>query len=222
MNYQKQRAKKRIVNQLENWFFDLDNTLYRKPDLFKLIDKRISLFVMNFLNLDNNRAEALRKSYFYQYGTTLRGLIDNFSIDPVNYLNYVHDIEIHKFLKSDFSLKLSLENIKGRKFIFTNASKGHAEAVLDSLGIKECFEEIFDTGHFCYHAKPESVTFEKIAADFDGKNIMVDDYPKNIEAAKKTGFYTVLVGEGTSDYADVQIDDVHGIETAAKEIKNSF
>lgn len=210
----KRTRKTKIVHPAENWFFDLDNTLYQKPDLFKLIDERINRFVMNFLGVNRQKAESIRKAFFVKYGTTLRGLIKNFSVDPESYLDYVHDIDVKQLLKYDFSLKSALENIKAQKFIFTNASKRHAEAVLSSLGIRGCFEDIFDTAYFGYHAKPEAYTFSKIANGFSGKNIMVDDYPKNIEAAKKSGFCTVLVGKNSSDYADIQIEDIHNISIA--------
>ncbi len=210
----KRTRETKIVHPTENWFFDLDNTLYQKPDLFRLIDERINRFVMRFMGVDKEKAEIIRKDFFVKYGTTLRGLIKNFSVDPESYLDYVHDIDVKRLLKYDFSLKSALENIKAQKFIFTNASKKHAEAVLSSLGIRGCFLDIFDTAYFGYHAKPEAYTFSKIANDFRGKNIMIDDYPKNIEAAKKSGFCTVLVGKKSSDYADIQIKDIHNISMA--------
>ncbi len=193
------------------WFFDLDNTLYQKPSLFRLIDLRIRMFVMKLLDIDKDKADLYRKDYFNRYGTTLRGLMKNFSIDPEEYLYFVHDIDVSRFIKKDVQLNKTLKNIKHRKFIFTNASAKHAKSVLSALGITECFESIFDTGFFNYHAKPEKIVFDTITKNFKGENIMVDDFPRNIRSAKKAGFTTILVGESDSEYADIRVKDVHSI-----------
>jgi len=194
------------------WFFDLDNTLYQKTNLFSIIDARIRSFVMNLLDVDESKADLYRKDYFHRYGATLRGLIKNFSIDPEEYLDFVHDIDVKKFIKTDVKLNETLQSLQQKKFVFTNASVKHAGSVLSALGIAECFEFIFDTGFFDYHAKPEKVVFETITKKFTGENIMVDDYPKNIAGAKKAGFTTILVGELDSEYADMKINDIHNIK----------
>lgn len=200
------------------WFFDLDNTLYQKTNLFSIIDSRIRIFVMNLLDVDESKADLYRKDYFHRYGTTLRGLIKNFSIDPEEYLDFVHDIDVNRFIKTDVRLNETLQSLQQKKFVFTNASIKHADSVLSALGIAECFEFIFDTGFFDYHAKPEKVVFETITKKFTGENIMVDDYPKNIAGAKKAGFTTILVGESDSEYADMKINDIHDI----KQVMDTF
>ncbi len=82
--------------------YDLDNTLYPySTGLMQAIDSRIASFVQERLHLSLEEAAALRRSYFEQYGTTLRGLQQHHtSIDAEDYLRYVHDIALEAFIVS--------------------------------------------------------------------------------------------------------------------------
>ncbi len=51
------------------WIFDLDNTLYpRTANLFAEIEKKMTTYVMNELNVDFKRANFLRDYYWKNYG----------------------------------------------------------------------------------------------------------------------------------------------------------
>ena len=55
--------------------FDLDNTIYPASNgLMLSIDQRIGEFVQRLLGLDEDEALRLRRHYYAEYGTTLRGL----------------------------------------------------------------------------------------------------------------------------------------------------
>ena len=48
------------------WLFDLDNTLYSgQTKVFEQIDKRMSKFISEKLNVDIKKAKEIQKSYFY-------------------------------------------------------------------------------------------------------------------------------------------------------------
>ena len=48
------------------WLFDLDNTLYSgKTKVFEQIDKKMSKYISEKLNVDINEARKIQKSYFY-------------------------------------------------------------------------------------------------------------------------------------------------------------
>jgi len=67
----------------EVWLFDLDNTLYPPHvNLFAEIDERMRGFIAEFLGLPLDEAFALQKRYFREFGTSLRGLMDNHGLDP--------------------------------------------------------------------------------------------------------------------------------------------
>ena len=77
--------------------------------------------------LSFTREEALVRSDMYKkYGLTLTGLMREYKIDPDEYLDFIHDF-MHPELKYEKQLKLSLKNLSGRKFIYTNASQDHAK-----------------------------------------------------------------------------------------------
>ena len=92
---------------IKYWLFDLDNTLYSaKTKVFDQVEKRMTQYVSNKLDVSMDKAKKIQKNYFHEYNTTLNGLIKNHKIDASEFLEFVHDIDIN-FLKKD--LKLSEE-----------------------------------------------------------------------------------------------------------------
>ena len=60
---------------IDNWIFDLDNTLYRADaGFFGQIDLKMTEYVSRYLQLNPIKARALQKEYLVDYGTTLSGL----------------------------------------------------------------------------------------------------------------------------------------------------
>ena len=115
---------------VEAWVFDLDNTLYPADcKLFAQIDKRMGQFIADRLGLPLEQAQALREAYYYQHGTTLAGLVRLHGVAPHDFLDFVHDIDLGAVLPSP-ALAAALASLPGRKFIFTNGSRKHAEAAL--------------------------------------------------------------------------------------------
>ena len=77
------------------WIFDLDNTLYSgKTKVFEQVDKRMSKYISNKLDVSVEEAKKIQKNYFYEYNTTLNGMIKNHKIDADEFLEFVHDINI--------------------------------------------------------------------------------------------------------------------------------
>ncbi|HAG26621.1 MAG TPA: pyrimidine 5'-nucleotidase, partial [Rhodobacter sp.] len=57
-------------SKINTWVFDLDNTLYPpKTNLFAQIEKRMTKWVMQTLELSQVRADELRLQYWQSYGT---------------------------------------------------------------------------------------------------------------------------------------------------------
>ena len=66
---------RRGFDHVETWVFDLDNTLYPSScRLFDQIDERMGSFISDRLNVDRVEAKRIQKQFFYEHGTTLRGL----------------------------------------------------------------------------------------------------------------------------------------------------
>jgi len=196
--------------------FDLDNTLYPKEiGLFTLVDQRINEYIKTRLDIDHDLVENLRLNYMDEYGTTLGGLIVHHEVDPDEYLNFVHDIDLEEILSDDLELRGLLERIAIDKVIFTNGSSNHATRVLKTLGIKDCFPRIFDIKFMDYVAKPAPRSYQKVldALGVDGTEcLLIEDLARNLLPAKRLGMTTVLIGEEKSSGIDFTIEDIFGID----------
>ena len=178
------------------WLFDLDNTLYSgKTKVFEQIDKKMSKFISEKLNVDIKKAKEIQKSYFYEYNTTLNGMIKNHKIDANEFLEFVHDIDIN-FLKNDTALKHEMEMLNGKKIIFTNGSKKHAMNVTKKIGIQHCFDDIFDIVDSDFVPKPSIEPYKKLVEKhkIDPKLcVFVEDIARNLKPAYEMGMKTIWV-----------------------------
>ena len=147
---------------IKYWIFDLDNTLYSgQTKVFSEVDKKMSSFISKKMNVDLVKAKEIQKKYFYEYGTTLSGLMKLDAIDPHDFLEFVHDIDI-SWLPKDIKLKKELIKIKEKKYIFTNGSHAHVENVTKQLGINGLFDGAFDIVDANFVPKPHIDPYKKI------------------------------------------------------------
>ena len=175
------------------WIFDLDNTLYSgQTKVFSEVDKKMSTFISKKMNVDLVKAKEIQKKYFYEYGTTLSGLMKQDSIDPHEFLEFVHDIDI-SWLPKDLKLKDELIKIKEKKYIFTNGSHAHVKNVTKQLGIDGLFDGAFDIVDANFVPKPHIDPYKKIIDKFKiepTKSILIEDIAHNLEQAKNLGMKT--------------------------------
>ena len=180
----------------ESWVFDLDNTLYPvSANLFDQIDKRMCAYIADFLQLDHSEAHKVQKQYFREYGTSLKGMMDNHQMDPVPYLDYVHEIDLSVIMR-DERMNTALESLPGKKLVFTNSAASHAEKVLDRLGIAHNFQGIFDIVDADFVPKPEPLVYEYFVERYrinPNNAVMVEDIARNLRPAADMGMKTVWV-----------------------------
>src|SRR3954470_13965422 len=113
---------------VRDWVFDLDNTLYpHHINLFAQIDRNMTAYVQQLLQLEPEDARALQKRYYHEHGTTLQGLMLHHGIEPDGFLEQAHSID-YSALLPDPALGDAIKALPGRKFIFTNGSVPHAQA----------------------------------------------------------------------------------------------
>jgi len=108
----------------------------------------------------------------------------------------VHGRDAEKASACAADLAAALDDLPGRKLIFTNASRGHAERVMERLGIADRFETIFDIVDAQYIPKPEQAPYDLLLArdGIDpGKAVYFEDMAKNLLPAKDMGMTTVWV-----------------------------
>jgi putative hydrolase of the HAD superfamily len=101
--------------KIRYWLFDLDNTLYSgDTKVFDQVDKKMSRFISEKLNVSIEEAKKIQKNYFHEYNTTLNGMIKNHEIDADEFLKFVHDVDL-SFLKEDMPLKKEITKLIGEK-----------------------------------------------------------------------------------------------------------
>ena len=175
------------------YIFDLDNTLYSgQTKVFSEVDKKMSSYISKKLNVDLGKAKEIQKKYFYESGTTLSGLMKYDNIDPYEFLEFVHDIDI-SWLPKDLILKKELEKIKEKKYIFTNGSHSHVQNVTKQLGINNLFDGVFAITDANFIPKPHLEPYKKLISKFNldpKKSILIEDIAHNLEQAKNLGMKT--------------------------------
>jgi putative hydrolase of the HAD superfamily len=205
------------MKNYEVLFIDLDETIYPKTNgLWQLISNRINQFMVDQLQISVIDAQKLRKHYLDTYGTTLNGLLTHHDIDPLDYLDYVHDIPLEEMLQHEPELRGILIQLTARKFVFTNSSNRHADRVLRHLDIQDLFVGIIDIQSLEYVNKPREEAYRRalsLSGNPDPKKCMlIDDRFVNLVPAKEMGITTVLVGEPIQDPSvDYVIDSLNNL-----------
>jgi len=181
---------------VRDWVFDLDNTLYpHRANLFAQIDQRMTTYVQDLLQMSRDDARVLQKELYREYGTTLAGLMARHGIDSDDFLQKVHDID-YSWLTPDPRLGEAIKALPGRRFIFTNGDRGHAERAARQLGILDHFDDIFDIVAAGLTPKPDAASYDKFVAlhRIAGREaVMFEDLARNLTVPKRLGMVTVLV-----------------------------
>ena len=184
------------LKKIKYWIFDLDNTLYSgDTKVFDQVDKKMSKFISEKLNVSIDKAKKIQKNYFHEYNTTLNGMIKNHEIDANEFLEFVHDVNLD-FLKPDNLLKQEISSLLGKKFIFTNGSKAHAANVTKRIGIDKLFDGVFDIVESDFIPKPSVEPYKKIIEKYKIEpqySIFIEDIARNLKPAHELGMKTVWI-----------------------------
>lgn len=182
----------------KTWIFDLDDTLHdASSHIFPVMNRAMTQYIQDSLQLDEGDANALRQHYWKVYGATLKGLMRHHGTDPHHFL-----FETHKFKQlpdmviQTKRLRHMLQNLEGRKVIFTNAPRSYALRVLDLLGIGDIFELVFSVESTQFHAKPAVRGFQTLLKTVHSKPndcIMLEDSLPALMTAKRLGMKTIWV-----------------------------
>ena len=182
-------------------FFDLDDTLYpSSTGLWPILKQRMSDYMRNSMGISAGEIAGLREKYFRQYGTTLRGLQANHVIDTVDYLAYVHDVQLQDYLTPDPLQRQVIASLGTRNLVFTNADSAHTRRVLAALRLEDLFEAIVDVNAMEPYCKPMPEAFAlamRIAGESDpSRCVMIDDLPHTTRLARQLGMVGLLYGRG--------------------------
>ncbi|EBA18604.1 pyrimidine 5'-nucleotidase [Roseobacter sp. SK209-2-6] len=206
---------KRAFSHVRHWVFDLDNTLYHpSARLFDQIEVKMTSYVMEELGVDAAEADRLRSSYWRDHGTTLAGLMREHDMDPLPYLEAVHDISLDH-LEEDRELAARIKDLPGKRIVYTNGSAPYAERVLAARGLSGLFDGIYGVEDAGFRPKPEREAFDIIfgKAGIEASSAaMFEDDPRNLAAPHAMGMRTVHVAPDPheDDHVHYSTDDLSG------------
>jgi putative hydrolase of the HAD superfamily len=178
---------------------DLDDTVYPAGNgLWEAIAERIESYMHERMGLSLAEIPALRRNLHARFGTTLRGLVETRQVNELDYLAYVHDIPLKRYLKPAPATRSALQGCLLRKFIFTNADRAHAGRVLAALGLGDLFEDVIDIVAIRPYCKPMpqayQIALQKVGAT-PAECVFLDDSPHNLQSAHELGITTVFVSQ---------------------------
>lgn len=184
------------LTHVTHWVFDLDNTLYPSDaPVMSQVDRRMTAYVARLLDLPEDQARTVQKQYWRAYGTTLNGLMANHTIDRRAFLDFVHDIDT-AMIAPDPVLASRIQALPGKRLVYTNGSRRHAENLMDRLGIDHLFDDIFDVEAADFVPKPHREGFDRFTRHYDlpvPESVFFEDSVRNLKTAHEMGFTTVLV-----------------------------
>ena len=182
------------------WLFDLDNTLHdARAHIFPHINRSMTAYVAELLELGEEDANTLRDSYWKRYGATLIGLIRHHQVDPRHFLQETHRFaDLDRLVVGRRELRSVLRRLPGRKIVFSNAPAHYAAAVLQALGVRASFDDVFSIERTRFRPKPQAQGFVRLLHAHRlvaSRCVMVDDSLENLHTARRLGMKTVWVTE---------------------------
>jgi len=186
----------------KTWIFDLDNTLHdARPHIFPHIDRSMTAYLAEHLDLGADAANELRQFYWRRYGATLVGLIRHHGIDPHHFLRETHRFpEIGNLVVGRRELRSVLRCLPGRKIVFSNAPSHYSRAILAALGVDDLFDDVFSIERTRFRPKPDVQGFRRLVRThrlLASRCIMVEDSLENLRTAKRLGMKTVWVNQSS-------------------------
>src|SRR5512139_1618641 len=186
------------------WIFDLDNTLHNAtPHIFPHINRSMTAYLQEHLQLDEQAANALRVDYWQRYGATLTGLVRHHGTDPHHFLWHTHQFpELPRMVLREPQLRQVLQRLPGRKLVFSNAPQHYARDVLKLLRV----DDLFAIEHTHFRPKPQMAGFVRLLRKHrlnPAQCVMVEDSAENLLTAKRLGMRTVWVSAASRQPAYV-------------------
>lgn len=209
------------------WIFDLDNTLHDAgAHIFPHINRSMTAYLQEHLQLSEADANALRQHYWHRYGATLSGLMRHHGTDPDHFLYHTHQFpELERMVVRAPRLRAVLRSLPGKKVVFSNAPRHYALAVLKLLKVADLFDDVIAVEHTRYRPKPDLYGFRHVMRRHRVRAshcVMVEDSLENLQAAKRLGMQTVWVNAGNRYPAcvDLKISDIVQLPAAAAGLIN--
>jgi putative hydrolase of the HAD superfamily len=193
---------------------DLDDTVYPpSTGMWDAIAQRIDRYMHERMGIPAAMIPSLRHELHARFGTTLRGLVATRGVDEEDYLAFVHAVPLEQYLRPDPSVRAGLLATPGRKWIFTNADRSHADRVLTFLELSDLFDGVVDIRAMSPFCKPNPEAYLRALQFINAapsECLFIDDYPRNLIPAQKLGINVLRVG-----HSSAETDGIPGIASLA-------
>ncbi len=204
-----------LNNKTKVWIFDLDDTLHNaSAHIFPVMNRAMTQYIMDTLDLDEHAAYKMRQHYWRIYGATLKGLMRHHGTDPYHFLLETHRLmNLPEMVIQVKQLRHMLKSLSGRKLVFTNAPRSYALRVLEIMGIADCFELVFSVESTKFHAKPSVRGFQMLLKTIKVKAcncVMLEDNLPALMTAKRLGMKTIWITKQLQkpNFVDYRLSDV--------------
>jgi putative hydrolase of the HAD superfamily len=193
---QRNNGVREAFAHIENWIFDLDDTLYpRSIGLHEQLKRRVVAFIASHVKIDLAAAEAMHLDYYERFGSTLQGMVERHGAAPDKFLDFVHDIDLSALIPNE-RLISGLTALPGKRIVFTNASRGYASTALAAMGLSDVFDVVASIEDSGFVGKPHRSAFEKLLLRHGiepAASAMFEDRPGNLVVPHELGMKTALV-----------------------------
>ena len=188
------------------WLFDLDDTLHDASSAsLPGLHRSFGEYIQQHLGLTKDESDALRRRYWLRYGATLLGLVKHHAVDAAHCLHHTHLLPgLEQALRSHAADVAVLRQLRGRKFILTNAPRAYAERVLGALGIGHHFEALISIEDMRMFGelrpKPDARMFRALLKRLRvpaARCVLVEDTLQHQKAARRVGMKTVWMQRWT-------------------------
>lgn len=208
------------------WLFDLDNTLHDcSKGIFKAIDTAMANAVASTLGMNLDQANVIRKRYWQRYGATVIGMVRHHAVNPHTFLAESHNFDAAALVHAEYGLRRSLQRLKGRKVLLTNAPLKYAREVLQALNILHLFDGLWAIDHMHLQGsmkpKPSPALMHQLLAELaisPRRIVLVEDTLRNLKAARRARMKTVHVyhpgtpfssaHKGRDQYVDLRVNSI--------------
>lgn len=195
-NWDESTSLRESFAHVDIWVFDLDDTLYpRSIGLHGQMQQRVVAFIADHMKIDRAAAEAFHLDYYERFGATLQGMVQLHGVAPRAFLDFVHDIDLSVLVRNEDLIE-ALRALPGRRIVFTNASRPHAVAALEAMGMVDLFGAVASIEDSDFVGKPHLSAFSGFL-DAHGviprTAVMFDDRAGNLIVPHELGMKTVLV-----------------------------
>ena len=211
------------AERFDAWIFDLDCTIYpAKSGLFGRVSSRMTLFIQNLFDLSHENAFKLQRDLFRRHGTTASGLAREHKVDPAEFMEFVHDIDLDD-VEPDPELDRMLGGLAGRKTIFTNATEQHANRILDAFGIGHHFDGCYDIVKSGHRPKPEPAVYAEMVRRFGiepGRAVMIEDMAVNLKPARAMGVTTIWLDGGHGGSSESRAEETEHVDFIELDLKS--